>query len=109
MSTFHGPQGKGAMRRHRETKRAEAATRRAEFKSDVVRVMTEQGEPETVARRSVLLERAVRRGGHVHLARARRRATRPQGAPEAFRYPEPTSGMHYDHVHWAMRKGDDRG
>lgn len=107
MSTFHGPQGKGAMRRHRETKRAEAATRRASLERDVVRVMTEYGEPETVARRIVRLERAIRRRTPGMFGR--RRATRPQGAPEAFHYPEPTHGMHYDHVHWAMQKGDDRG
>lgn len=106
MSTFHGPQGKGAMRRRRETKRAEAATRRAEFERAVVDVMTETGRPELEARHIVRTERVLERA---LVLRRTRRATRPQGAPEAFRYPEPTNSMHYDHIHWAMRRGDGRG
>ncbi len=102
MSVFHGSQGKGAARRHRDIKRAEAATRRADFERAVVNVMTEYGEPETVARRIVRLERAITRRTPGMFTR--RRATRPQGAPEAFRFPEPTTGMHYDHVHWAMAR-----
>ena len=79
MSRFHGPQGKGAMRAYRDAKHDEAAARRAVFERDVVRVMAEQGEPETVARRIVRLERAIgRRSPRLF---TRRRATRPQGAP----------------------------
>lgn len=87
MSAFHGPQGKGAMRRHRETKRAEAGTRRAALERDVVRVMTEYGEPETVARRIVRLERVITRRTPGMFTR--RRATRPQGAPTPALDPNP--------------------
>ncbi|MFD6030497.1 hypothetical protein ACFWE5_07260 [Cellulosimicrobium funkei] len=79
MSRFHGPQGKGAMRTFREAKHDDAAARRADFERDVVNVMTEYGEPETVARRIVRLERAIRRRTPGMFPR--RRATRPQGAP----------------------------
>lgn len=77
MSTFHGPQGKGATRRHRDIKRAEAEQRQAAFDRDAARVAREQNvEPDT-ARRAAASSRRMDR----HLAH--RRAVRAQGAPEA--------------------------
>lgn len=64
MSTFQGPQGKGAMRRHKELKRAEAEERQA-----------------AVARDAALLA-LVAREQNVLRRLAHRRAVRAQGAPE---------------------------
>ncbi|MFJ2518672.1 hypothetical protein ACIOWF_06840 [Cellulosimicrobium cellulans] len=76
MSTFHGPQGKGAMRRHRELKQREAAQRHLEFHHAVARVMREQNVgPETARRVAASTRRMDRRLAH-------RRAVRAQGAPE---------------------------
>ncbi|MCR1983993.1 hypothetical protein NSA53_17315 [Cellulosimicrobium cellulans] len=76
MSAFHGTQGKGAMRRHREIKRAEAEQRQASSERDVARVMTEQNvlplTARVVAASSLCVSRRV----------AHRRAVRAQGAPE---------------------------
>lgn len=65
MSAFSGPQGKGALRRHREGKRIDAEQREA----DTVRVMYEQnvsrGEAQRVAKasRQMLAAKAARLGG----------------------------------------------
>ncbi|MHA7620261.1 hypothetical protein ACX12M_17245 [Cellulosimicrobium cellulans] len=76
MSAFHGTQGKGAMRRHRDIKRAEAEQRQASFERDVARVMTEQNVLPITAR--VVAASSLRVSRRV----AHRRAVRAQGAPE---------------------------
>lgn len=75
MSTFHGPQGKGAMRRHRDIKRAEALERQLTFERDVARVAREQNVLPGTARRVVRSTRRMDR------RLAHRRAVRAQGAP----------------------------
>jgi len=50
MSTFTGPQGKGAMRRHREKKRLEAQERQAAFDANVARIAAEQNVTPRTAR-----------------------------------------------------------
>ena len=61
MSTFSGPQGKGAMRRHREILRDEAADRRESFKQDVARVAQEQNISLREARRVAAASRRTSR------------------------------------------------
>lgn len=62
MSRFSGPQGKGAMRTHRETLRAEAIERQGDFNRDVARIMVEQDVSAKEARRIAAASRRVRRG-----------------------------------------------
>lgn len=73
MSTFTGTEiarvgdlpgfggGKGAMRRHRELKRMEAAERREDFERDVARVAREQNITEREARPVAAASRRLRR------------------------------------------------
>jgi hypothetical protein len=56
MSTYSGPQAKGAAAAHRRSKRAEADTRAASYERRVLRYVIDHGVPEDEARKIVRLE-----------------------------------------------------